>query len=213
MTAYNLENRHLPVLVASSVASVTHQAELYRPLVCADEVRILVVFPDHEEDSVKCQLHYARLSDDPLFTAISYVWGDSNDTVHIECDGHPVKVTRNLYSCIKNLRIHGRDEVIYIWADAVCINQADLAERASQVQLMGSIYTKALKVLSWLGDSSCKSERAMDLVDKLGSVNWAADEVFDKITHDRLELPPGSAGIWQDLSDLLGRDYFRRAWV
>jgi hypothetical protein len=38
-----------------------------------------------------------------------------------------------------------------VWADAICINQEDVIERNHQVQLMKEIYTKASKVVVWLG--------------------------------------------------------------
>lgn len=38
-----------------------------------------------------------------------------------------------------------------MWVDAVCINQSDVAERASQVAMMGSIYSTAKHVDIWLG--------------------------------------------------------------
>ncbi|KAF3004767.1 hypothetical protein E8E13_001344 [Curvularia kusanoi] len=40
-----------------------------------------------------------------------------------------------------------------LWADAICINQADLSERGDQVQLMREIYSNAMRVIIWLGDS------------------------------------------------------------
>ncbi|CAH0047534.1 unnamed protein product [Clonostachys solani] len=44
-------------------------------------------------------------------------------------------------------------ESVHIWVDAVCINQADLAERNQQVAQMASIYKNAQQVISWLGES------------------------------------------------------------
>ena len=38
-----------------------------------------------------------------------------------------------------------------IWIDALCINQDDAAERASQVQLMGRVFQDASCVFAWLG--------------------------------------------------------------
>ena len=36
--------------------------------------------------------------------------------------------------------------------DAICINQKDLDERATQANLMGQIYSTAAEVLVWLGN-------------------------------------------------------------
>lgn len=40
---------------------------------------------------------------------------------------------------------------VWIWADAICIDQSKLAERSQQVQLMRQIYQSASVVLVWLG--------------------------------------------------------------
>jgi hypothetical protein len=42
----------------------------------------------------------------------------------------------------------------YVWIDSICINQADLNERAQQVTLMGDIYRGAERVLVWLGKAT-----------------------------------------------------------
>lgn len=46
-----------------------------------------------------------------------------------------------------------RDSVIptHVWIDAICIAQADLAERSSQVAIMGDIYQRSLMTIVWLG--------------------------------------------------------------
>ena len=41
---------------------------------------------------------------------------------------------------------------VYLWVDAICINQLDVKERSSQVAMMLDVYTKAEKVFAWLGD-------------------------------------------------------------
>lgn len=67
-----------------------------------------------------------------------------------------ITVTQNLYDALMwvnklttptfSVYLHN-----FLWVDALCINQSDLAERATQVALMGSLYTAAEEVLIWLG--------------------------------------------------------------
>ncbi|KAH9205350.1 hypothetical protein DL95DRAFT_491649 [Leptodontidium sp. 2 PMI_412] len=79
----------------------------------------------------------------------------------IEVDGILIHAEENLLLFLEALlELRGRflkapcgnemDRVIClpIWVDALCINQADLAERAAQVQLMGRIYKSAHIVFS-----------------------------------------------------------------
>lgn len=42
----------------------------------------------------------------------------------------------------------------YLWIDAICINQDDIAEKNSQVAMMAEIYKKATRVNIWLGESN-----------------------------------------------------------
>jgi hypothetical protein len=38
-----------------------------------------------------------------------------------------------------------------LWIDQICINQNSVAEKSSQVELMGDVYSKAKQVIVWLG--------------------------------------------------------------
>ena len=49
------------------------------------------------------------------------------------------------------LPFRAEDPDAYIWIDALCIDQSDLQERASQVELMCWIYSSASYVIAWLG--------------------------------------------------------------
>jgi hypothetical protein len=71
---------------------------------------------------------------------------------------------------------------ILLWADAVCINQADILERNHQVALMGAIYFKTQRVIVWLGDAA------------IAAAVLVAVEVFDLIlfSQDCYERPNAS---------------------
>lgn len=89
----------------------------------------------------------------PAFTALSYVWGDPAKTDEIIIDGKRLPITASLYSALRQVQVQSTFD-IRVWADAICINQQDLAERSTQVQLMRQIYHNARDVLIWLGSSS-----------------------------------------------------------
>ncbi|KAK1759975.1 heterokaryon incompatibility protein-domain-containing protein [Echria macrotheca] len=55
----------------------------------------------------------------------------------------------------------------YLWADAICLNQDDPLERASQVARMHEIYSGAARVVVWLGAADARSESAFRLLDDL----------------------------------------------
>jgi hypothetical protein len=86
------------------------------------------------------------------YVALSYTWGDASVTREIFVDDIPVSVTVNLYAALLQLRDHSRvRQGFRIWVDALCINQADLVERAVQVARMKEIYERAWHVVVWLG--------------------------------------------------------------
>jgi hypothetical protein len=73
----------------------------------------------------------------------------------INLDGQPFPIGHNLHLALLHLR--SPTHSISIWIDAICINQADTMERNSQVSLMAFIYTRATKVVAWLGTKNYPS--------------------------------------------------------
>jgi hypothetical protein len=68
------------------------------------------------------------------------------ETIYI--DEHEVSIGRNLYSALLYLRQPQKERVL--WIDAICINQEDIQERNSQVQMMKRIYMAATRVISFV---------------------------------------------------------------
>ncbi len=42
-------------------------------------------------------------------------------------------------------------QAAHLWIDAVCIDQGNAAEKAAQIPLMGEVYSRAARVVGWLG--------------------------------------------------------------
>ena len=105
-----------------------------------------------------------ELEDAPNYHALSYTWGDPNDTEAIEIDGRPFQVTKNLLAALRRLR-RIRDWE-YIWIDAICINQADIDEKNHQLPLMADIYKNAKEVIIWLGESPAFPLPALRLINQ-----------------------------------------------
>ncbi|EME85231.1 uncharacterized protein MYCFIDRAFT_135100, partial [Pseudocercospora fijiensis CIRAD86] len=104
----------------------------------------------------------------PSFDALSYAWGINTVTVTdpLIVHGEAVFVTRNLYEGLRNFKNGSHAE--YIWIDAICINQRDLAERSHQVTLMREIFSIANVVHVWLGPSTSSTARVLDVLDRAG---------------------------------------------
>ncbi|KIW94659.1 uncharacterized protein Z519_04636 [Cladophialophora bantiana CBS 173.52] len=121
-------------------------------LLTATSIRLLDIDPGNTGDSLVCTFHEVDLESsaaDPLFSALSYKWGDNKDNRKITVNGHAVVVRRNLYDFLLRARQEGW--LYNLWIDALCINQKDIRERNRQVAMMGHIYSRAYRVLIWLG--------------------------------------------------------------
>ncbi|KAL8907164.1 MAG: hypothetical protein Q9207_001586 [Kuettlingeria erythrocarpa] len=108
----------------------------------------------HEE--ISCELTTVSLGDNPQFEALSYVWGNAQDTLPIQLEGGVFPVTRNLEAAIRRLRMKTEKRVI--WIDQLCINQADIAEKSIQLALMPRIYKSCKEVILWLGEIEAVDE-------------------------------------------------------
>jgi Heterokaryon incompatibility protein (HET) len=109
-----------------------------------------------------------------------------------------------------------------LWIDAVCINQADLAEKSQQVAIMGEIYGDAKDVIVWLGASADDSDLAMDLIE----LWWCVCEVYGDPIKDHLDIilkglrslnkkieTPFHRKAWIALDKLFERPWWIRQWV
>lgn len=81
------------------------------------------------------------------YIALSYEWGRPEYPRVVQANGTSFPITENLFQALKALRSAMGD--VYLWADALCINQYDEAEKSVQVRRMQTIYRKASKVVAW----------------------------------------------------------------
>lgn len=180
----------------------------------------------------------------PKYEALSYAWGSEADPARVrvrsrshkhEPQSYYLSATRNLNDALRALRRYhpaaGDPEGTLasslsrvLWIDAICIDQANSAEKGPQVAAMGSIYQSASPVVAWLGPADETSHRAMRFMCSVGlQVNvsfrgselspapGAADPTFGDIQvplsgtndHDMVAC----------LTALFERAWFSRLWV
>ena len=138
--------------MASGIAPISFR---YGSLTESDSFRLILLQPSSSHRAaLQCTLLHTTLSQcdrDIIdhYTALSYVWGDSNKTGSIYVDGHSFTITATLEAALRDLRDPSR--VLRIWADALCIDQSNMTERNSQVALMAQIYSIAHHTVIHLG--------------------------------------------------------------
>jgi hypothetical protein len=178
--------------------------------------------------SVDCRLQAFELDKAPQYEALSYVWGDQNETEPIILNGTIVKHTTNLVAALNRLR-QERD-VKYIWIDAICIDQNSTEEKNYQVSLMRDIYSKAEGVIMWVGEESKDSTLALSSIEEWGSASIRYYEtLFEQLTDEgsaiednkikKLEFvlsqidDPFDYTKFSALSNLFQRQYWKRVWI
>ena len=109
----------------------------------------LVSSTSGSSSNIECELFHTSLTQPPSYVAISYAWGDVDDTVWIRLNGFPFRITSSLHAALQALLKRPQNAVL--WADAICINQRDRTEQSQQVKLMPKIYSGAQEVAIWLG--------------------------------------------------------------
>ncbi|RSL41858.1 hypothetical protein CEP53_012512 [Fusarium sp. AF-6] len=198
----------------------------YEPLL-NDEIRLLSVIPG-DSDLISCELSHVRLDSKPAFWALSYVWGAREDPALIEVNGCPFEVTRNLYDALREYRRQflGDTNGSFIWIDAICIDQTNHGEKATQVPRMSEIYGKCEHVLAWLGPADeVEQDTVRELAEKLKQFEGDADSSSDgNLADEQISALRESAytsteaaekvqRLRQTLIDIGQRPWFRRVWI
>ncbi|KAF2749764.1 HET-domain-containing protein [Sporormia fimetaria CBS 119925] len=169
--------------------------------------------PEEGDSPIKCSLSTVALYSypPPQYEALSYVWGDATKEKLITIDGQPVRISRNLHQALRDLQLGHAPRTI--WADAVCINQTDLEERAHQVAQMHLIYSRASNVAIYLGPAWEGSDDAMYFWESL-----AQDEAvhFDSSLSPHVSIRGrdiNSADVRRVLEVFFDTEWWKRVWT
>jgi len=184
----------------------------YRDLEHADSIRLLELEPakEHDDDLHGSLIHTTvwECSSNLLrpYTALSYVWGSPQRSHKIYIVGDVLEITSSLNAALRDMR----DSTLphRIWADALCINQADNAEKSAQVAMMGRIYSTAAHTVIHLPLSTPGLDRAADAVLHSGgkiTATTGPEDATSKV-HDKQELESCR-------NEILAAPWFKRAWV
>jgi hypothetical protein len=174
------------------------------------QVRVLCLEPGDKDDNIIIRLEAVHLSasercailqssgDEAPYHALSYSWGHRGTLTTIECNGLPFSVLASVKEALKTLR-HATTPV-WLWIDAICINQHDLIEKANQISRMFTIFRRALSVKVYLGTR-----------EELGPsvIRWLLEP---SINH-RSQCSEGLQALYHSLGRFAERPWFQRIWV
>ena len=180
-------------------------------------IRLLELAPGDIYEDLLCSVISVQLQECPPYEAVSYVWGSPEPPAYLDCGKGFVRISTNLATGLRQLR--SKDHSRMLWADQVCINQNDVAERSAQVNMMSEIFKRANCVIMWLGSddkSVPEAPAAAKLIETLAS--WAGRTPYantlptDQTLADYY-LPPLASQKWDALRSFVSLPYFSRVWI
>ncbi|KAJ3463631.1 hypothetical protein MRS44_008417 [Fusarium solani] len=219
-------------IVASYVTCLVH---LIDPTKLAAEVKIASYFEYETFDldrpgfrllrleagdgPIKCHVFQAYLDEDSLieYEALSYCWGNNRLTDTVIANEQVLFITENLSEALQHLRYKNEDRIL--WIDAICIDQSNIRERGHQVGCMGRIYSRANRVLIWLGYVKYELSHLISALNQFEKsvprVAWSNWEYDDPRWQTYLPGGHNSDGISQQsrLKLLMSQPWFDRVWI
>jgi len=165
------------------------------------------------DDPVTIELIQVRHSEELKYAALSYVWGPAVFDHDIACNGKRLSITKTLHDALKRHRQHQHTEPCDLWTDAICINQADMAELNSQIHFMNFIYMFASVVYLDFGNAEPSWFSGLDVLTKLktfAEVDWQDCDLEDLPLHG---MPPQGDEAWTNYLSIWTLPWFRRTWI
>ncbi|KAK3064820.1 hypothetical protein LTS18_003630 [Coniosporium uncinatum] len=214
----------LEPLAPDHLHGTTTEPYQYERLPTTTSFRVLKLLLGQKPDDLRYELHHTSFEKRRSYEAISYAWGDPQVKTPSKRSGGELETTPSLRDALVQMRRPRRPR--WLWADAICINQADKAERGHQVQRMQQIYKNASRVIVWLGtDEDGNVETAVpfmrSLVAKLckeadlkTSGLKSIDNLYQLLPQYafRGEFDPAEP-TWKPVLQYSQQAWFRRLWV
>ncbi|KAI0546427.1 heterokaryon incompatibility protein-domain-containing protein [Xylaria curta] len=176
----------------------------------------LVKFIQHEEQTITAVLNIFSVDEPvPAFYSLSYTWASEEADIgngwEIQIDQRRLLVLDTLRPFVQAVVSKGMlgDEYLW-WIDSICIDQANLEERAQQVLLMRNMYLKADQTIVWLGKESSDSNLAIDFIEMLDHTmqqGHTPEELRSKLQIDE------HSHYWTALTNFFARRWWSRVWT
>ncbi|KAH9206405.1 heterokaryon incompatibility protein-domain-containing protein, partial [Leptodontidium sp. 2 PMI_412] len=152
---------------------------------------------------VRADLYHVKLADKPVYEAISYTWGTSNEEREVSINGRPFVTSTSTYDTLYGRSSMFRSRVL--WIDYICIDQTNNLEKGSQVNMMTEIYESATRVVVWLG-KTLSARLAIGLLNEMATLPSTVD------SYRRYEHLTSSVQ-WIAMVDFFNLLWFTRVWI
>lgn len=187
----------------------------YKPLKL-QQIRLLELLPGNEDDEIEGLVRHVSISEGPKFRAISYAWGPALKPFYLHTAEGNISLTSSLHAALKRLR--SETESTLLWADAICIDQANVHEKIIQIRILPTIFQSAKLVFAWIGKDDDNSHQALETLLQIRTNALKPDvwpEGLPPIPPEWQHpgLPPMQSEVWRHIVVLFQREWFRRAWI
>lgn len=132
------------------------------------KIRLMHLQAGAGNSPIRITFEEVALPDDPAYEAVSYCWGGSTRDCNIASGNTRIEITQNGMDALWHFRLPDKSRTL--WMDAVCINQEDMEERASQVLVMDQIFSNAIQTLAWAGNDAPHVNEAFEFLDRFRTV-------------------------------------------
>ncbi|KAK0303126.1 hypothetical protein LTR01_008272 [Friedmanniomyces endolithicus] len=199
-----------------------------------NDIRLLNLLPGDWNEEICCTIFTANAHDHPPdYEAVSYTWGDPfGPRKYIRIVGTStrsgrlstsfvMRVSEGSFDALRRLRSPRGGVARTLWMDAVCVNQADIAERNAQVQKMKSIFSDAQSVLVYVGEAANDSAVLLESVrdstlagtTRTPAIVTRSKDGLTEIGDSMLHGPFVDNPMRRSLEAFLLRRWFSRIWV
>ncbi|KIX97171.1 uncharacterized protein Z520_07285 [Fonsecaea multimorphosa CBS 102226] len=163
-------------------------------------IRVLELEAGDRTDVLMCSLKFVCLTEDDdtnhnedddtnQYEAVSYCWGELHPRMRVYIDNGYVMAGRNIGFALVYLR--RTDRTRRLWIDALCIDQLDLDEKASQIGQMSRIFGTARQQIAskWETIEELKKTKgiywryalSLDLPDFQKILQFFCNQYFERI--------------------------------
>ena len=140
---------------------------LYNDALVGKEIRLLKLLPGNWTDLLVGKLY--KTTTNERYMALSYYWGSSAESHHMQIDGQSKPIRVNLERALRTIRHCQQTKPVILWVDAICINQDDVSEKECQVAFMYEISKGHAAFMPILAILSIHATNIMTRI----SMNWA----------------------------------------
>lgn len=206
---------------ASETSSDRLQVSLYRHEPLRDprgQIRVLVLLTATEfEDDIHCRSQVVTAPNESSdrsygeYEALSYAWGDTALTHEIFIEGRRLGVTHSVDTALRHLRYPRQERLL--WIDAICINQTDDHEKSHQVQVLHRTFSRAKRVLIWLGPGNKETDYVMQHLEEVERSNPLLGKAFDPAWRDFWTDFDDESTLLVGLNHILRRPWWSRVWT